>query len=53
MANIIDPIEIFMKTKSLTVPPTTTQVGGTHFPSVVPDPPRFEVAHDNGRRTLW
>lgn len=53
MANIMDPMELFKATKSLTVPPTTTHIGGTSFPSVVPDPPTFEVAHDDGKRTLW
>jgi len=53
MTNIMDPMEVFKATKSLTVPPTTTRFGGTHFPSVMPDPPKFEVAHEDGKRTLW
>jgi len=53
MANIMDPMEVFKATKSISVPPTSTHYGGTHFPSIMPDPPKFEVAHDDGKRTLW
>ena len=53
-----DPLDdfsdVFMKkTKSLLVPTTSTDPGATVFPTVLPDLPTWEVAHEDGRRTLW
>jgi bacteriorhodopsin len=52
---MIDPVEALLKgTTSLLVPSSTKgQPGATEFPTVVPDLPKFERAHENGTRTLW
>jgi len=53
--NPLDDFEdVFIKTtKTLLVPTKTTNPGATEFPTVLPDLPTWEVAHDEGRRTLW
>lgn len=53
---IIDPVEEILKktTKTLLVPTSSThQPGATNFPTVIPDRPKFEYAHEDGKRTLW
>jgi hypothetical protein len=51
---MIDPVEILKKgTSSLLVPTSTKDASATNFPTVVPDLPSFEHAHDDGKRTLW
>lgn len=59
MANIVDPVEMLIKTtSSLLVPiPTTTKhhhhTSISPIPTVTPNPDIYEVASDSGKRTLW